>query len=86
MPAGSPRAITRRWVASGSDVSIAVLRLFLLGLLLVGLATGLRNQWLTVNWNKMLGDMGLPVADTEEDPIDFNRLIIGDPATPATKD
>ncbi len=63
-----------------------MLRLFLLGLLLVGLATGLRNQWLTVNWNKMLGDMGLPVADTEEDPIDFNRLIIGDPATPAAKD
>ena len=63
-----------------------MLRLFLLGLLLVGLATGLRNQWLTVNWNKMLGDMGLPVADTEEDPIDFNRLIIGDPDTPAAKD
>jgi len=63
-----------------------VLRLFLLGLLLVGLATGFRNQWLTVNWNKMLGDMGLPAADTEEEPSDFNRLIIGDPATPATKD
>ena len=58
----------------------------LLGLLLVGLATGFRNQWLTVNWNKMLGDMGLPAADTEEEPIDFDRLIIGDPATPATKD
>ena len=63
-----------------------MLRLFLLGLLLVGLATGLRNQWLTVNWNKMLGDMGLPAADTEEEPIDFNRLIIGDPDTPPTKD
>ena len=63
-----------------------MLRLFLLGLLLVGLATGFRNQWLTVNWNKMLGDMGLPATDTEEEPIDFNRLIMGDPATPATKD
>ena len=58
-----------------------MLRLFLLGLLLVGLATGFRNQWLTVNWNKMLGDMGLPAADTEEEPIDFNRLIIGEPST-----
>ena len=63
-----------------------MLRLFLLGLLLVGLATGLRNQWLTVNWNKMLEDMGLTVADTEKEPIDFNRLIIGDPANPAAKD
>ena len=58
MPAGSPRAITNRWVAS-SEEDMAVLRLFLLGLLLVGLATGLRYEWLQVNWNRFLEDVGL---------------------------
>ena len=76
MPAGSPRAMTNRWLAS-TEEGIVVLRLLLLGLLVVGLATGFRHQWLQVNWNRLLEDVGL--GDPEQEPFDFNRWLIGDP-------
>ena len=54
-----------------------MLRLLLLGLMLVGLATGLHQQWLVVDWLKLTDDLGLP-APVDLEPCDFNRLIIGD--------
>ena len=54
-----------------------MLRLLLLGLMVVGLATGLRQQWLVVDWLKLTDDLGLPAPDDTE-PFDFNQLIIGD--------
>ena len=54
-----------------------MLRLLLLGLMLVGLATGLHQQWLVVDWLKLTDDLGLPAPEDLE-PIDFNRLIISD--------
>ena len=45
--------------------------------MVVGLATGLRQQWLVVDWLKLTDDLGLPAPD-EAEPFDFNRLIIGD--------
>ena len=54
-----------------------MLRLLLLGLMLVGLATGLHQQWLVVDWLKLTDDLGLPAPEDLE-PIDFNRFIIGD--------
>ena len=53
-----------------------MLRLLLLGLLLVGIATGLRQQWLVLDWTRMLNDLGMPFA-VDDEPIDFNRLIMG---------
>jgi len=53
-----------------------LLRLLLLGLLLVGIATGLRQQWLVLDWTRMLNDFGMPFVEDGE-PIDFNRLIMG---------
>ncbi|MBL6803151.1 MAG: hypothetical protein ISQ52_08665 [Synechococcus sp. BS307-5m-G38] len=53
-----------------------MLRLLLLGLLLVGIATGLRQQWLVLDWTRMLNDLGMPFAEDGK-PIDFNRLIMG---------
>ena len=54
-----------------------MLRLLLLGLLLVGIATGLRQQWLVIDWARITNDLGMPFAEDGE-PIDFNRLILGD--------
>ena len=54
-----------------------MLRLLLLGLMLVGLATGLHREWLVVDWVKLTDDLGLAAPD-DAVPIDFNRLIIGD--------
>ena len=54
-----------------------MLRLLLLGLMLVGLATGMHRQWLIVDWVKLTDDLGLPTQD-EAEPLDFNRVIIGD--------
>ena len=54
-----------------------MLRLLLLGLMPVGLATGLHRQWLIVDWVKLTDDLGLPALD-EAEPLDFNRIIIGD--------
>ena len=45
--------------------------------MLVGLATGLHQQWWVVDWLKLTDDLGLPATD-EAEPFDFNRLIIGD--------
>ena len=80
MPAGSPRAITRCGLTSEADRGdIPVLRLFLLGLLLVGLATGLQRQWLVIDWNRILTDLGLTESEVGR-PIDFHQLIMGEPA------
>ena len=54
-----------------------MLRLLLLGLMLMGLATGLRQQWLVIDWLKLTDDLSLPAPEDLE-PIDFNRVIIGD--------
>ena len=40
-----------------------VLGLLLLGLMLVGLATGLHQQWLVIDWLKLTDDLGLPAPD-----------------------
>lgn len=64
---------------------MAVLRLFLLGLLLLGLATGFRNQWLQVNWDAFLEDIGLMRSNSGE-PFDFNKWLIGEPSSPSDPD
>ena len=80
MPAGSPRAITRCGLASELVWGdIPLLRLFLLGLVLVGLASGLQRQWLVIDWNRILTDLGLTESEAGQ-PIDFHQLIIGEPA------
>ena len=57
-----------------------MLRLFLLGLVLVGLAAGLQRQWLVIDWTGILTDLGLIVSEGDQ-PIDFHQLIIGDPTS-----
>ena len=80
MPAGSRGAITRCGLTSELVWGdIPVLRLFLLGLVLVGLASGLQRQWLVIDWNRILTDLGLTESEAGQ-PIDFNQLIIGEPA------
>ena len=49
-----------------------MLRLLLLGCLLVGLASGLRNGWIELNWSRFLEDVGLPVPE-EGTGFDVNR-------------
>ena len=57
-----------------------MLRLFLLGLVLVGLAAGLQRQWLVIDWTRLLTDLGVNVSEVDQ-PIDFHQLIIGDPTS-----
>ena len=52
-----------------------MLRLLLLGCLLVGLASGLRNGWIELNWSRFLEDVGLPVPE-EGTVFDVNRWLI----------
>ena len=54
-----------------------MLRLLLLGLMLVGFATGLHRQWLVVDWVNLPNELSLPAPD-EAEPLDFSPLIIGD--------
>ena len=84
IPAGSPRLITSRWLASNEEVMV-VLRLLLLGLLLVGLATGVRQQWLQIHWDRLLNDLGAGGVGDDE-PFDFNQWLIGDPESPSGSD
>ena len=69
--------MTSRWLAL-DDQGMDVLRLFLLGLLLIGLATGVRNQWFQVNLDRLLEDIGLQ-GESGEKPFDFNQWLIGEP-------
>ena len=62
-----------------------MLRLLLLGLLLVGLATGVRQQWVQINWDRLLNDLGVGVSG-EDEPFDFNQWLIGDPESPPAAD
>ena len=55
-----------------------MLRILLLGLVLIGLASGLRNQWLQVHWDRVLDDVGLSGSQNSQS-IDFKRWLIGDP-------
>ena len=52
-----------------------MLRLLLLGCLLVGLASGLRNGWIELHLSRFLEDVGLPVPE-EGKGFDFNRWLI----------
>ncbi len=52
-----------------------MLRLLLLGCLLVGLASGLRNGWIELHLSRFLEDVGLPVPK-EGEGFDFNRWLI----------
>jgi len=52
-----------------------VLRLLLLGCLLVGLASGLRNGWIELHLSRFLEDVGLPVPK-EGESFDFNHWLI----------
>lgn len=56
-----------------------MLRFLLLGLLLVGLATGLRNQWLVIHWDRFADDLGLPLNPADDDSSTFNQWLIGEP-------
>ncbi|TCD58386.1 4-hydroxythreonine-4-phosphate dehydrogenase [Synechococcus sp. BS55D] len=55
-----------------------MLRWLLLGLLLYGLGTALRQGWLEVQWHRLLHDAGLTFIDPEK-PIQWNELILGAP-------
>ena len=76
--------MTSRWLAL-DDQGMDVLRLFLLGLLLIGLATGVRNQWFQVNLDRLLEDIGLQGVGGEK-PFDFNQWLIGEPENQPSKD
>ena len=52
-----------------------MLRLLLLGCLLVGLASGLRNGWIELHLSRFFEDVGLPVPE-EGKGFDFNRWLI----------
>ncbi len=52
-----------------------MLRLLLLGCLLVGLASGLRNGWIELHLYRFLEDVGLPVPE-ESKGFNFNRWLI----------
>ena len=52
-----------------------MLRLLLLGCLLVGLASGLRNGWIELHLSRFVEDVGLPVPE-EGKGFDFNRWLI----------
>ena len=52
-----------------------MLRLLLLGCLLVGLASGLRNGWIELHFSRFLEDVGFPVPK-EGEGFDFNRWLI----------
>ncbi len=69
--------MTTLWVASG-EAGIDVLRLLLMGLLLVGLATGVSRQWLRIDLDRLQQDLGLPTTD-EEGSSGFNEWLIGTP-------
>ena len=77
IPAGSPREITSRWLASG-EVGIDVLRLLLLGLLLVGMATAVSRQWLRIDLDRLRDDFGLPTSD-QQDSSGITQWLIGNP-------
>lgn len=47
-----------------------MLRIFLLGLAMIGLAMGWRNQWFE--------DVDLPGLNQSQ-PVDFNRWLMGEP-------
>ena len=64
---------------------MAVLRVFLLGLLMIGLGVGFRRQWLQVNWDRLKQDINWIPADAP-DGLDFNRWLIGEPTTPSAPD
>ena len=55
-----------------------MLRLLLMGLLLVGLATGVSRQWLRIDLDRLQQDLGLPATD-EEGSSGFNQWLIGTP-------
>jgi hypothetical protein len=76
MPAGSPRAITSSCLGFVESWGpIAVLRLLLLGCLLVGLASGLRNGWVELHLSRFLEDVGFPMPEQGKG-FDFNRWLI----------
>ncbi len=52
-----------------------MLRLLLLGCLLVGLASGLRNGWIELHLSRFLEDVVLPVPK-EGEGFDLNRWLI----------
>ena len=52
-----------------------MLRLLVLGCLLVGLASGLRNGWSKLHLARFLEDVGLPLPK-EGEGFDFNRWLI----------
>ena len=52
-----------------------MLRLLLLGCLLVGLASGLRNGWIELHLSRFLEDVGLPLPEKGEG-FDFSRWLI----------
>ena len=55
-----------------------MLRLLLLGLLLVGLATGVSRQWLRIDLNRLRDDFGLTTTD-EQESLGINQWLIGTP-------
>ena len=73
IPAGSPSAITRRCLASGHSLGEDMLRLLVIGLLLYGLGTALREGWLEVQWSRFLHDAGLTFIDPDR-PLRFDEI------------
>ena len=52
-----------------------MLRLLLLGCLLVGLASGLRNGWVELHLSRFLEDVGFPMPEPGKG-FDVNRWLI----------
>ena len=54
-----------------------MLRWLLLGFLLFGFGTGLRDGWLVVKWSQLLHNVGFTDIDPQQ-PMNWGEFILGD--------
>ena len=52
-----------------------MIRWFLVGLLIYGIGTGLKNGWLIVKWSQLLHEVGFTSVDPDR-PVDWSEFII----------
>tara|TARA_Y100001968_G_scaffold285959_1_gene286301 strand:- start:1214 stop:1399 length:186 start_codon:yes stop_codon:yes gene_type:complete len=52
-----------------------MLRWLLLGFLIYGIGTGMRDGWLIVKWSQLLHEIGFTSVDPDK-PLDFSEFIL----------
>ena len=52
-----------------------MLRWLLVGTLIYGIGTGLKNEWIVINWSQFLHEVGFTSVDPEK-PIDWFEFIL----------